>query len=167
MARQKSVLTDSLAKFLFLTDLPLKQCRKMAKCRTGRLLDAWHRLFGSDAVDERHRRLLSKGKMGKLNPSYGRTGPDGFHWEGGNPVPDGKGYMLVRKPDWFTGREGSKYVFEHHVVYCGHNGMTEIPSGYHVHHINGDKMDNRPANLEMLTASEHTRLHQALIALAA
>jgi hypothetical protein len=29
----------------------------------------------------------------------------------------------------------------------------------HVHHINGNKTDNRPENLEILTASEHHRLH--------
>lgn len=35
----------------------------------------------------------------------------------------------------------------------------EIPRGFNIHHINGDKLDNRLENLEMLSASEHTKKH--------
>ena len=30
----------------------------------------------------------------------------------------------------------------------------------HVHHINGNKTDNRPENLEVLSISEHVRKHR-------
>lgn len=34
-----------------------------------------------------------------------------------------------------------------------------IPSGYHIHHLNGDIHDDRLENLALLTAAEHSRLH--------
>lgn len=35
----------------------------------------------------------------------------------------------------------------------------EIPKGYQIHHIDGDKGNNDISNLELLTTSEHMKLH--------
>lgn len=48
--------------------------------------------------------------------------------------------------------------------YVWEKEIGAIPKGYHVHHINGDKSDNRIENLSIMTASGHERLHGQEIA---
>lgn len=48
-------------------------------------------------------------------------------------------------------------LYLHRVVY--EDAYGAIPSGMHIHHINGDCGDNRIENLECLTAKEHRAKH--------
>lgn len=61
-----------------------------------------------------------------------------------------QGYIVIR----VDGRR----VLEHRLVAEAVLGRALMP-GEIVHHINGHKNDNRPANLALMTSKEHSREH--------
>lgn len=62
------------------------------------------------------------------------------------------GYVLVRPPS------GGKKVYAHRLVAETALGRP-LRTDEQVHHINGDKTDNRPENLEVLSVKEHRERH--------
>lgn len=67
------------------------------------------------------------------------------------------GYVRVYHPGHpLAARDG--YVLEHRYVL--HESGVDVPSGFHVHHINRDRSDNRLENLEVLSVSEHRKRHR-------
>lgn len=58
---------------------------------------------------------------------------------------------------------GKKYRAHHLAFMCMLNDSNwALPTGYEVDHINGDKLDNRWANLELVTKQENIRRYHAL-----
>ncbi len=53
-----------------------------------------------------------------------------------------------------------KFLYLHREVWKSHNGR-DIPKGYHVHHKDEDTGNNDPSNLELLSYSDHMRLHHS------
>lgn len=124
-------------------------------------LYAWYKRMFSPAFRKmRKSNNYSVSKRGDKNPMSGKFGDAHHNYKG--VISDKKGYHIILKPDWYTGRKRSKHVFYHHYVYCLANGLTEIPIGYDVHHKDENKLNNAIENLQLLSRSEHARLHQQL-----
>lgn len=102
----------------------------------------------------------SLSKTGSRNPMSGKCGDQHHNFIG--VVADGRGYLMVPKPEWYTGRKGSKHVFLHSVVMCEHLGVTKIPEGFVVHHIDQNPKNNDINNLALLTIEAHGKLHSIL-----
>ncbi len=115
----------------------------------------WNFYFSPEERKERKTRLYRLSKEADKNPRYGK--PTMRPVEN---VDDGNGYIIKWKPEWWTGRKGSKYIFEHQLVMCEYLGLTEMPKDFVEHHINGDRKDNSLDNLALMSKSAHGKLHQ-------
>lgn len=85
--------------------------------------------------------------MGRRGPAS--SAPGGY----GQLTP--KGYRRI----WDT--EQKRLRMEHVIVWERANGP--VTGKYQVHHKNGDKLDNRLSNLELVTPLEHKREHSGCV----
>lgn len=87
-------------------------------------------------------------KQGKL--TFLKKGADNHAWRGGRTI--SRGYVLIYKPEHPRAR--GIYVFEHILIWEETHGKP-LPKGWIIHHLNGIKGDNRPANLVALPDKKH------------
>jgi len=86
-----------------------------------------------------------------------RLGSHSRNWKGGETRAEG--YVLIYKPGH------PRAIVNHTYVKCAVLVMEkklgrDLEPGEVVHHINGIKDDDRPENLQVMTHSEHSKLHR-------
>ena len=111
------------------------------------------------------------GKKGKLSPAYGHKMSAETReklkpkWEAmGNARRIGKkkttgGYIEVYCPNHPSAYHG--YVLEHRLIVEQNLGRL-LSTDEYVHHINGEKTDNRIENLQLTNRSEHAKIHMEM-----
>lgn len=98
---------------------------------------------------EATRRKISESKLGSRNPA----------WRGGQTLL--KKHRLVYVGVGHAMAYKTGYVLEHRLVMARVLGRP-LESHEHVHHIDLDSLNNDPANLIIVTPSQHSRLHRMI-----
>ena len=86
----------------------------------------------------------------------GIIGKNSSSWKGGKHI-NSQGYISIYNPT-HPSCKNNKYVAEHRLIMEKNLGRF-LNKNEQVHHINGNKSDNRIENLIVLTNSEHIKSH--------
>lgn len=120
------------------------KCRRfLFKCECGNKVE-------TDIGPVRDNRTKSCGCLQLENARNQPRGDQGTNWKGGRRIE--QGYVEIYKPNHPTARSNG-YVKEHRYIMEVHLGRSLLKEE-NVHHINGDKTDNRLENLELWSTSQ-------------
>ena len=100
---------------------------------------------------------LKYGNIQSCGCLLSRRGKEHPNWKQGFHITE-TGYKEIPIPN---SRAHHRYYAEHRAVMENHLGR-ELNSDEVVHHINGNKLDNRIENLAVLSRAEHAALHAGM-----
>lgn len=83
----------------------------------------------------------------------GQFGKQNGQWKGGKSIAS-NGYVLLRVGTGHHLADVRGYAYEHRIVAESMIGRS-LKRAEQVHHVNGNKMDNRPENLEVVPSPAH------------
>lgn len=81
--------------------------------------------------------------------------PDTFHK---GYITTWNGYKKVKAPEGHPKKDNKGYIAEHILIAESQIGRY-LKEDEIIHHINGNKQDNRIENLQVLTKTEHKKIH--------
>lgn len=107
-------------------------------------------------------RLKGFGVMRSVNEAQNLRRAQNWNLRGGKKI-NTAGYVMVYRPGHPRTNKNTNAVLEHILVWEEYH-KKPLPKGYHIHHLNGIKTDNRPSNLVALPPTSHHEKHLSLLA---
>lgn len=136
----------------YLLSIPVEELRKMTEM-------GWGQKRIADHIGEKRDKVRYAQHVAGIQPlaRWSQPGERNHFWKGGR-IKDKDGYILIFKPDHphasKKGKGRAGYVREHRLVLEGVLGRYLLPAEV-VHHIDGNKENNTPSNLEIFKNNGH------------
>lgn len=112
-------------------------------------------------ISETMKKLVRTPEHRKNNALAHPRGDKCWNWKGGRHI-EAKGYVMLLKPE-HPNSDTKGYIMEHRVVMEKHLGRYLLKNIEIVHHIDGNKQNNKIDNLLLFPSYEaHTTYHEQL-----